>query len=174
MAIYDSEFTTPGTSARIWLVLEVWVIGQNTVANTTTLGWAFRMEERTNANPFNLNATSSATATVGGVVFSSGGLSYDFRPPNAVIPIGSGSTTVTHEADGTKTITLAAAYSGGSPLGDASLSTPLTLPKINRNRAKVGVADEWVGAEVYVGVNGEWVPAKPYVGVAGAWKEVSA
>ncbi len=174
MAIYESEFTTPGTSARIWLVLEVWVISQNTVANTTTLGWAFRMEERTNANPFNLNATSSASATVGGVVFSSGGLSYDFRPPNAVIPIGSGSTTVTHDADGTKSITVAASYSGGSPLGDASFSTSIALPKINRNRAKVGVDDAWVSAEVYVGVNGVWVPAKPYVGVDGAWQEVSA
>lgn len=174
MAIYDSEFTTPGTSARIWLVLEVWVISQNTVANTTTLGWAFRMEERTNANPYNLSPTSSASATVGGVVFSSGGLTYDFRPPNAVIPIGSDETTITHDADGSKAITLAASYSGGSPLGDASLSTTLTLPKINRNRAKVGVDGEWVSAEVYVGVNGVWVPAKPYVGVSGSWKEVSA
>jgi hypothetical protein len=148
----------------------VWLTSQSIPGNTSTLGWSLRMEERTNASPYNLSATSSASAVVGGLVYSSGGLTYDFRGTNAVIGIASGSTVVAHNADGTATISVGASYNGGSPLGTASISSGLTLPTIPRNRLKVGVDDAWKTAEVYVGVNGVWRMAQPYVGVSGAWK----
>jgi len=170
MSAWEAEFSTPGTSARIWLVLEVSLSSQSVAANTSTLNWWLRMEERTNASPYNLSPTSSASATVGGVVYSSGGLTYDFRAPNVTIQVASGSTTVSHNADGTLTIPVGAAYSGGSPLGDASFSSSFTLPAIPRNRMRVGVDGVWKTAEVYVGVNGAWRMAQPYAGVSGAWK----
>lgn len=132
MATWESEFTTPGTSARIWLVLQVDLVSQNIANNTSTLNWYLRMEERVNASPYNLAGTSSANATVNALVYNAGGLNYDFRGTNATVGIASGTTVVSHNADGTKTITVAAAYNGGSPLGTASFSTTWTLPTIPR------------------------------------------
>jgi len=132
VATWESEFSTPGTSARIWLVLQVDLVSQSIPNNTSTLNWHLRMEERVNASPYNLNNVASANATVGGLVYSAGGLSYDFRSTNATVSVASGTTVIAHNADGTKTISVGAAYSGGSPLGDASFSTTWALPTIAR------------------------------------------
>lgn len=134
MAIYESEFTTPGSSARIWLVLQVDVVSQNIETNQTTLNWYVRGEERVvNASPYNLAAGRSGSATVGGTVWSTGSSTYDFRASFAVNYWASGTTVITHDADGTKSITVAASYnSNDSILGTASFSTTLVLPTIPR------------------------------------------
>ena len=174
MATWENEFTTPGSSARIWLVLEVTVSAQSLIDNTSTLAWQLRMEERVNASPFNNNATSSAAAAVNGTVYSSGGLSYNFDGSLETIVVAGDSTVVAHSADGTKSVSVSASYNGGNPLGTASLSASMALPAIPRNRIRVGDDDEWKHAEVYVGVNGVWVPAQPYVGVDDEWNLLSA
>ncbi|MGN6272484.1 MAG: DUF859 family phage minor structural protein [Protaetiibacter sp.] len=164
MTLYTGTFTTPGTSAVIQLRLDVNVTSQSVSANSSTLSWNYYMQETSNANPFNLNHTSTAWAVVGSTVYNSGGLTYDFRATNATVGIGSGSITIPHNADGTKAITIAAAYAGGNPLGDASINTTLTLPSIARNRAIVRDpdTDEYVTCEVYVKVNGVYRPALAY------------
>lgn len=141
MAIFESEFTTPGSSARIWLVLQVDLVSQNITTNQSTLNWYLRGEERiVNASPFNLNGVSSGSAKVGNlvggtdnVVFNSGGLSYDFRATFATYNWASGTTTVTHAADGTATIKVEASFnSGDSILGTASFATSMVLTTIPR------------------------------------------
>jgi hypothetical protein len=132
MATWENEFTTPGSSAQIWLVLQVDLVSQDIANNTSTLNWYLRMEERVNASPFNNNPTSTASANVNGTVYSSGGLTYNFNLTNETIAIASGTTVVTHTADGSKTITVGAAYDGGNPLGTASFSTTYALPTIPR------------------------------------------
>jgi hypothetical protein len=132
MATWEDEFTTPGTSAQIWLVLQVDLVSQDIANNTSTLNWYLRMEERVNASPYNNNPTSTASATVNGTVYSAGGLTYNFNLTNETIAIASGTTVVTHTADGSKTITVAASYDGGNPLGVASFSTTYALPTIPR------------------------------------------
>lgn len=173
MPTYAGAFTTPGTSAEINLVLDVSVVSQSIQNNTTSLTWNLYMHEHVNANPWRATANSSAVAVVGNTVYSSGSLSYDFRGTNAVNGIASGSITVTHNPDGTKTIPIQASFAdGGNIIGNASISTSLTLTAIPRNRAKVGVGGSWKTAEVFVGVNGEWKMAEVFVGVGGAWKRV--
>jgi len=174
MATWENEFTTPGSSARIWLVLEVTVSAQSLIDNESTLAWQLRMEERVNASPFNNNATSVGAAAVNGSVFSSSSLTYNFDGTNETIVIASGSKDVAHNADGTKSISVSASYNGGYPLGTASLSASMTLPAIPRNRIRVGDDDVWKHAEVYVGINGAWVPAQPYAGEDDEWKLLSA
>jgi hypothetical protein len=132
MATWESEFTTPGSSARIWLVLQVDLVSQDIANNTSTLNWYLRMEERVNASPFNNNPTSTASADVNGTVWSSGGLTYDFNLTNETIGVASGTTVVTHDADGSKTIGVGAAYNGGNPLGTASFGSTYALPTIPR------------------------------------------
>lgn len=134
MATWDDEFSTPGTSARVWLELEVVVVSQNIATNQTTLNWYLRGEERiTNASPYNLSGISSGAASVNGSVFSSSTLNYDYRASFATNNIASGTRVVTHTADGTKTISVSASFnSNDSILGTASISDTLVLPTIPR------------------------------------------
>lgn len=134
MATWENEFTTPGTSARVYLVLQVDLVSQDIATNTSTLNWYLRMEERVNANPYNNNGLSSANAYVNGaLVYNSGGLSYNFDGTNETIYVASGTTYVTHNADGTMpSMGVSAAYSGAGVLGTASLSGTMALTTIPR------------------------------------------
>lgn len=170
MTTYTGGFTTPGTSAEINLVLVVTVSSQSISANTSTVAWNFYMDEYVNANPFNNNGNSSASATVGSVVFSSSTLSYNFDGTNEDIGIASGSVVIAHNADGTKSITVGGSYNGGNPIGTASFSNTFVLPTIPRNRLIVGDAGVHKTAEVYVDINGVRYMGQPYVGDAGVWK----
>jgi len=172
MAIFAGGFTTPGTSAVINLVLQVDVAGQSIANNTTTLNWQLRMEKGAAGTPFRNYHDAAANAYVNGLVLSVGGMDYNFPAGPQTIVVSSGSTVVGHNADGTKTIGVSAAYDGKNPIGTASLSNVLVLPTIPRNRTMVGYLSAWHTAEVYVGVNGVWQMAMPYVGDAGTWKMV--
>lgn len=164
MTDYTGGFNTPGTSAEINLVLAVTLASQSVTANTSLLSWSFYMQEYVNANPFNLNGNCTASASVGGTVYSSGGLKYDFRSTNATVPIASGSKTISHNADGTKSVALSASYSDGSNIiGSASIGATFVLPTIPRNRIVVrDDDDEFVTAAFHARVNGVLVPAQLY------------
>lgn len=172
MAAWESEFTTPDTVARVWLVLDLTVLSQSVSDNESEVAWQARMEERVNGSPNRAYHDCVASVTVGSLVYAASNLDYNFNLTNETIVIAGGVLTIPHTADGTKTISIAASYNGRSPLGTASLAASFTLPPIPRNRVFVGVDDEWVEHELYVGVNDAWIPARPYVGVDDAWKEL--
>jgi len=134
MATWENEFTGPGTSARVWLVLQVDVVSQDIATNQTTLNWYVRGEERiTNASPYNLNPGRSGSAGVNGEVWSTSTSTYDFRGTFATNYWASGTTVVTHDPDGSKIISVSASYnSNDSILGTASVSSTLALPTIPR------------------------------------------
>jgi len=170
MPAWESEFSTPGSSARIWLVLQVDLVAQEIANNRSLVNWSARMEERVNASPYNLNGVMSGNASVDGTVWSAGGLKYDFRSTNVTIPLASGSKWIGHNADGTKSVSVSAFYGTDSILGAASINAQFGLPSIPRNRIRVGQGAVWRQAETYAGVNGAWRPALIHAGVGGAWK----
>jgi len=170
MPTWESEFSTPGSSARIWLVLQVDLVAQEIANNRSLVNWSARMEERVNASPYNLNGVMSGNAAVDGGVWSAGGLKYDFRNTNVTIPLASGSKWIAHNADGTKTVAVSAFYGTDSILGSAALASQFDLPAIPRNRIRVGQGAVWRHAELYVGINGQWRRAQAYAGVGGAWR----
>lgn len=141
MTIFESEFSTPGSSARIWLVEQVDFVSADPANNRSLVNWYVRMEERVNASPYNLNGVMSGAAAVDGTVWSAGGLSYDFRGTNVTIPLASGSKWITHNSNGTKVAGVSASYGTDSILGSASLASSYTLPTIIRN-----ALDYWTGA----------------------------
>ena len=128
------EAVMSGSSGRIYLVLQVDVVSQNIAANTSTLNWYVRLEERSTSTAFNLSHVYTGTAAVNGAVWSAGGLDYDFRPgsPPYNYNYASGTTTVTHNGDGTKTIAVSAGFNGSGAYGSANLSNTFALPTIPR------------------------------------------
>lgn len=172
MSVWENEFTTPGTSARIWLVLQVDEITVDTPGNQSLCNIYGRMEERVNANPYNLGNTASGAASVDGSVWSAGGLDYDFRTTNATIALFSTSKWIAHDADGTKTIGVSESYnSGDSILGTAAISDTMVLTAIPRGGLDEYLSALWDVSLVDVYASGVWKQQLVDVYVAGVWKQ---
>lgn len=109
---------------------DLWLISQDTVNNTSLVGWQSRTNKLSGSGYF---GSYSASATVNGstVMSQSGG--YDFRGVSG-ITWNSGSITVAHNADGTKTVSGSTSITGdASPaFGSGSASGSLALPTIPR------------------------------------------
>lgn len=123
MTIYSGEFSTPGTSAEVTLVLEVVQGPQSVEGNYTDAFWEFRMVEHVNASPSRNWHDCGAYADIGERVFESNTLDYNFDGVNETIVIaGVGTRRIYHEPDGTAEVLIGAAYDGKTPLGYAELS----------------------------------------------------
>lgn len=126
-------YTDTSSQSNYTLILEVWENSTNVSANTSNVGWELRL--RANSyyfSGYNVNRTVVVNGTT--VLNSSGNVS--FSGVGQTITLGSGSTTVSHNADGTKTISSSASMSTStSPSylpGNASCSGNLTLSTIPR------------------------------------------
>lgn len=169
-----SPFTAPGTIAVVSLVLEVTVASQSPGANTSDLDWQLRAVKGAAGSPNRAFNDAIGNASVHGSVFSSSSLNYSFPAGAYTLVIDSGTKTVAHDGDGSKTIYVSASYDGKNPLGTASIgSTAMVLPKINRNIVYVGVGGVYALHEVFVGDSGAWKAAQPSVGDSGAWKQLT-
>ena len=133
MPNFDDVFTTPGTSATITLRLAVSVASQSVALNRTTLSWSLKMIKGAAGNPSRAFNDCDAAVSVNGSVYSAGSLNYAFSSGADTITVASGTRNVTHNSDGTKSITVSASYDGKSPIGTAATGNrTMTLPKIAR------------------------------------------
>lgn len=167
------QFTAPGTVADVDLRLAIAVTSQSGPLNQSTLAWSLRLVKNSVGGfPERGYNDCVAEAKVNGTVYSATNLNYDLPAGTQNVLVASGNRTVTHMADGTRTIVVGASYNGRNPLGTASISDTFTLPPIPRNKVKYGrmlPSPAWIDAEIYYGVNGVWVPVEPFYGVAGEW-----
>lgn len=177
----DAVVGSPGTSADVVLRL---VRSETTVdipGNRSYLVADLYLKV-TAANgaggPYKLSPPSSASlgSSVGSMGAWSGG--YDLRPASALpaLHLIHYEGWIPHLPDGTRTVSFTMSFTGagGTPLDTAYGTDSIVLTPIPRNRAYVGVDDEWVEAETYVGVNGAWRPALLHAGVDDTWKLVGA
>lgn len=121
MATYSGTFSGRPACTLDLVVTES---STNSAANTSVVSWTLNVTG--NSASYNGGAGSWSVA-VNGVNWS-GTWNYDFRSNNNP-QIGSGSTTVTHLTNGSKTISSSASATdnGSSPLGTASSSGSLAL-----------------------------------------------
>lgn len=172
MAEWDDDFTTPGTSASVDLILEVNVAEQDIPGNRSRVTWQYRMVKGSAGFPFRASNDCVAEAHVDGRVHRATNLNYNFPSGPHTVVVASGAKWINHNADGTKQISCSASYNGHHPIGTASISAKtLTLPTIPRNRARVGRLGVWQLCETFAGINGQWRPVRLYAGVSGTWKE---
>lgn len=132
MATYSADFLGKGT-----YYVDVTETSTNSAANTSVVSFTVRLVGNNTAWD---GTTRYWSVTYDGVLVNAGGsFSYDFRSNNTPT-LGSGSATVTHNADGSKTVAVVSGFSGGSASGNFALtdfvrlpSAPATAPTITRS-----------------------------------------
>lgn len=103
---------------------------QNIGNNTTSISWTLQVVETTEWGSWSNNA-ATYSVTIDGQNWS-GSFTYDFRGSTNSKTIASGSRTVTHNSDGTKTLSTASSVGGGTTIGSASTSNSFALDTIPR------------------------------------------
>lgn len=99
----------------------------NPAANTSVVSYSLYINPPGNYTSYNLNSgDQSYSITINGSVVSSGGFTYDFRSPNENTNkvIKSGTVTIPHNADGSKTVAASGyANTASSTVGDGSIAS---------------------------------------------------
>ena len=104
---------------------------QSIAGNTSTINWQLYLEKVSGAGSWKYTASGSSSVNIGGHTWNGGAYSYDTRSTTKQT-LGSGSFTVAHDSDGTKTLYFSGYSNGNSPIGSASCSSSETLPTIPR------------------------------------------
>jgi hypothetical protein len=129
--------------------------------NRSIVNWTLSVERIGSFRSFSFDQRPWSVTIDGNV--TSGTWNYDFRNYNS-LTISNGNRTVNHNADGSKTITVAASADGGNPLGIASLSRSFTLTTYPRapNPPPSVTAATPVGRSIFV----SWQAASGGAGVS--------
>lgn len=126
----------PNGGARYRLHLVVNIVGQNLVANQTTLEWGVWLEkDRMWDGFYEYTAEYSATVGVGVAYGVSQNPAVAWEDWASYLLMGVSRVTIDHETDGTKTISVGAVYNGanvGWAIGSISIGDTMVLPKIAR------------------------------------------
>lgn len=149
--------------SNISLHIDVTKQSENIAANTSVVYiHVYLYLDNTSFQPYDLNPTGSSwSATVDGQGYS-GFYSYDFRgqPAGYVKTLLSTTKTITHNADGSKTISFSASSTAASPLGSASCSGSLALTNFDFT---AGVPTGFTAVNVPgTGIVANWVASVSY------------
>lgn len=150
MAIFTKDLSG---SARMRLELTVTEISQDISTNTTLVGWSLRIYETTDYGSYYLDNDRPWSVNLDGVQVASGVTNWDFRPAGANSKtIASGQRTISHDADGKKTLACSASFTGSPLSGSGTASGSITLTQILRGRVAIGQTNGVpIVGEVYVG-----------------------
>ncbi len=135
----------------------------NASSNTSSISWSFQIYVVRDAYVTNLTATSGNAVTVtidGTTVFSSpniGTVAMNTHHASNPLTLASGTSTITHNSDGTKTLPVTAVYtkSSLSHLSRISVSGSVSLTRIARASAVDSVSSVNIGGSPTV----KWTPA---------------
>ena len=95
---------------------------------------------------------------------------YDYRISTPML-IAKFDGYITHNADGTKSITIAGSYTTKSSyISGGTISSNVTLPAIDRGLMRVKVSGTWRTGLVYVRVSGTWRLGQAYCRSGGVWR----
>lgn len=137
MAIYSAEFSENSGSKDIKLYLEITQVSQNLAENSSTVSYkCYVRNDGSGGYPYNNDKKTVALIKINNTtVYSTSTLTYPKLYPDVIWSIKTGSVTVPHNSDGTKTISVYAKVDDTSPdteLGEASLTESFTLTTIAR------------------------------------------
>ena len=98
--------------------------------NTTSVSYTLRIVEASNWSGTYTFDSATYSINIGGTTFS-GSFTYDFRNYKT-LNIRSGTVTISHDPDGTRTLSSSASVGGGTVIGSASVSGSFNLTTIPR------------------------------------------
>lgn len=124
MATILKEANFKGKNGSHFKIRLSYDLSQSQANNTSTIKYYLYM--------ISMDGYSGSGATAKGYINGSQVGTFTSIGVNTTKQIGTKSTTVTHNNDGTKSVSYSASVDTPWSLGDASLSGTLTLPKINR------------------------------------------
>lgn len=146
MTVFNSN-----TSVAYKLQLEVIQQSQSVIDNTSTLSWTLKMIKTNSAYSANNTGGEKFKVLIDGLTVLNANKAWDLRTASSVT-IASGTKTVTHESNGTKSVPVSFSYtpSMSSPYYPGALSgsgtfTCATIPRIstvsvNKTSADVGTS----------------------------------
>lgn len=129
----SGSFIIPRTSGTQYLQGRIeWTATQSAVNNTSTVN-AKMIFKRTNTG-YTTYGTGTFNMNVNGTAYTTGSIAYSFGSSDTVVL--NKTLTIAHNANGTKSFTISASYSGDSPIGGNG-SQSFTLNTIDRNAPTV-------------------------------------
>lgn len=164
------------------LVLTVTESSTNEAANQSTVAWNLQINPPSPASgSYNLGA-SPYSVTINGSTYT-GTYSYDFRTSTSNLLLRSGNMTVTHDTDGSKSITVSASSAALSPLGTATISAKtVVLTDFTRPPSKPGtpslsrsgsVVSASTSGSTFYGPSGGYYSWSYLLEGAGSWTGIS-
>lgn len=114
-------------SNGFYAYLSITETSTDSVANTSVVSYSLWIDPPGNWESYNLTASNqSYSITINGSVVASGNFTYDFRSPNNNTnkTIKTGTVTISHNSDGSKTVAASATVNtSSSTVGDASIAS---------------------------------------------------
>lgn len=151
MATFNSN-----TSNGYKLTLTVTQSSQSTNNNTSTLSWKLTFS-CTNSYYQNGSSTDTFKVTINGKSVMNSKKAISFSGTNKTITVGSGSTTVSHNSDGTKSVSVSFSFTPGRSAsyypGSMSGSGSMTLTTIPRASSFSSVTGTTIGSTMSVGIS---------------------
>ena len=139
-------------SGYVRLVLEVNEVSTNIQANTSTISWQLWLE-RASAWAFDLNNESLAEVEINGQSTLSKYVSFDLRNSQWVT-FGSGTMTIPHNEDGTKSITIWARLTNVADQGNINwFSGTVNLSNIPRSSGIKSVTETELGQPITITID---------------------
>lgn len=144
----------------------------NIAANTSPVTYELKITKLAGLG-FSQTGTSYWSVTFNGVVIASGSIpGYDFTGYTDLV-LASGTTTVTHDTDGSWAHTVAGGFAEASPnIGSGNATGTLTLTVLPRG-PQVEFNGAWAQSLVAVEFNGAWETGLMYAEYNGAWAVVA-
>lgn len=164
---------TYALSAQYQLELVYSESGTSIPGNTSSVPVQLQIRKLSGTGAFQ-TGTSFWDIKIDGVSVASGSIpGYDFTA-YTVLVLGGTTATVTHLADGTKSITITGAFGeAAANIGSGTASSgTFVLTNIPRG-PKVEFNGAWVQGLVKVEFNGAWVQGLAYAEYNGAWQIVA-
>ena len=116
MALYSKVLSAGGGNYRLDLTVNQ--SSQSVANNTSSVSWSLVITKTAGSGYWSNNA-SSWNVNIGGQTKSGTIASYDFRGKTSM-SLGSGSFTIAHNADGTKSISVSGYFNGNIGSGTSS------------------------------------------------------
>ena len=138
MPTYDGGVTVSG-GASLTLRLET---SENTYpgSNSSTINYTLKLI-RNSGFAYNLNSNGLSWSTNIGGYTNSGSTSYDFRAYSELVLVSTTTGSITHESDGSKTISVSGSISGPGPITAGSAGGSMTLTTYN-----LAAGSRWTGS----------------------------
>jgi len=151
-----ASFSGTGSGQSCYkLVLNVTQSTQSITDNNTVVNWNIQIVNSSSSYSFSLY-TSTIKAVINGVTVYSN-TSQRSVGKSATVTIASGTLTIPHNADGTKTIACSCSYSESWPdsytAGDMSCSGSLTLTTIPRASSISSISGDTIGSTMTINIS---------------------